>query len=242
MPMIAVAAVYSARVARLRFIPLVLAAALVYPIAVGVGAYRSGGISVDEVMNEAALVNLGMENHDWVGTVQVYGAAPQFLGFMLERGQFGRDLYWGRTLISSTLYPVPVLGKPFRPTSGVVIYNEMIYGSSGFLDQNVPFQGELFLNFHLAGVLAAFAILGWLTIRLQALFDTATQPIEQYIWMVVAIWLLFLIQGSLSVVSQILIYSFWPIYVFAVWQRLRGRYSAGVRISRGGPHISAASK
>ena len=41
-----------------------------------------------------------------------------------------------------------------------------------------------------------------------------------YIVQFTAVWLLFLVVGSLSVEAQVFIYSFWPIYAFLLWRCL----------------------
>ena len=104
---------------------------------------------------------------------QVYGGAPQYLGFFLEAGKWGANPQWGKVLVSSALAPVPILGKPFRDNSGTAIYNRLIYGMLDSEDQIAPFQGEAFLDFHLAGVLAGFCLLGWIAFKLQAAFARA---------------------------------------------------------------------
>ena len=64
----------------------------------------------------------------------------------------------------------PILGKPFRKNSGTAIYNRLIYGMLDAQDQIAPFQGEAFLDFHLAGVLVGFSVLGWIAFELQSAF------------------------------------------------------------------------
>jgi hypothetical protein len=116
------------------------------------------------------------------------------------------------------VYPIPVLGKPFRDISGPVIFNELIYGDSDNVDQIIPLAGELYINFHLAGVVLGAMLLGCLLAWQQGRFVAAPTPVEGYAWLMMALWTVF--PGSLSVASQIYLYSFWPIYVYFVATRL----------------------
>ena len=152
---------------------------------------------------------------------QVYGGAPQFLAYFLERSRWAGRPAWGRVLVSSVMAPVPILGKPFRPDTGTAIYNRQIYGASDIADQIAPFTGETFLDFHLAGVLAGFCLLGWVAFRLQRAFERSRTSIEIFLWQYFAIWTCFLIFGSVSVVSQIFLYFGWPLYLYLFLHRFR---------------------
>jgi len=99
-----------------------------------------------------------------------------------------------------------------------VIFNELIYGDSDSVDQIIPLAGELYINFHLAGVVLGGVLLGCLLAWQQGRFVTAPTPVEGYAWLMMALWTVF--PGSLSVASQIYLYSFWPIYVYFVATRL----------------------
>jgi hypothetical protein len=141
------------------------------------------------------------------------GAADDRLIESLE-GKF----YYGKTLLPSLVYPIPVLGKPFREISGPVILNELIYGDSDSVDQIIPLAGELYINFHLAGVILGGVLVGCLLAWLQGKFVAAPTGVESYAWLLMALWTVF--PGSLSVASQIYLYSFWPIYVYFAARRL----------------------
>ncbi|HZU35006.1 MAG TPA: hypothetical protein VFA18_03815, partial [Gemmataceae bacterium] len=120
--------------------------------------------------------------------------------------------YWGKTLISSLCYPLPILGKPFRPTSGVEIYNRLIYGTPTIVDQVILYESEFYINFHAVGVLIGYGLLGWVFSFFQRRFDGAASAIETYSWLLMGVWLIW--PGSLPVTSQLFIYAFWPIYLF----------------------------
>ncbi len=154
---------------------------------------------------------------DFASQVQVYGNGPQFLGFVLEETE-GGDLRWGGELVSALLSPVPVLGKDFRSSSGTALYNRLLNRGEAE-DQVVSFVGELFLNFHVPGILVGFAGIGTLLSRLQDGFARSQSALPIYVTQLTATWLLFLAVGSLTVVAQIAIYFYWPVYVYLGWRR-----------------------
>jgi hypothetical protein len=61
-------------------------------------------------------------------------------------------------------------------------------------------------------------LLGCFLAWLQGKFVAAPNPVESYAWLMMALWTVF--PGSLSVTSQIYVYSFWPIYVYFVVKSL----------------------
>jgi hypothetical protein len=221
-PIVALIAVYSMRVRR---VPALLLGAL------GIGSivpfvlwafFRSSGVTLETALNNASLAKVVLQTADINNQIQVYGQAPQFLAFLLEQSHFAHPLYGGSTIIASIMSPIPVLGEPFRAHSGPFIYNYMIYGPGAIYDQVIPFIGELFINLHLPGVVLGYAGLGVATSYLQKRFMGSSEAFEIYCWMFAAVWLLFLVYGSIAALSQICVYSGWPIYVFFIWRRRAG--------------------
>ncbi|MGC2331278.1 MAG: hypothetical protein WA581_07490 [Candidatus Acidiferrales bacterium] len=184
------------------------------------GAYRNSNFTSEELFNDPSVRASLADKVELTEMFQVYGGAPQYLGFFLEAGKWGAKPQWGKVFISSALAPVPILGKQFRDNSGTAIYNRLIYGMLNSEDQIAPFQGESFLDFHMAGVLAGFCLLGWIAFKLQGAFARAKSLFEIFMWQYFAVWTFFLILGSLSVVSQIFIASCWPFYLFFLYRRL----------------------
>jgi hypothetical protein len=184
------------------------------------GAYRSSNFTGRELFNDPSVRDFLADKVELSEMFQVYGGAPQFLGFFLETGKWGAGPQWGKVLVSSALAPVPILGKSFRESSGTAIYNRLIYGTLEAQDQIAPFQGEAFLDFHLAGVLVGFCFLGWIAFKLQSAFVKSESFFEIFIWQYFSVWTFFLIFGSLSVVSQIFIYFCWPLYLYFVYRSL----------------------
>jgi hypothetical protein len=221
-PILAIVAAFSVRARRLSFKFLAIAGCLLIGIGLIWGGYRTTDLFISDLIIPEKVSSL-VADLDIIQLVQVYGASPQFMGFFLEQMGLGSQLYWGKTLLSSLLYPLPILGKPFRSTSGVALYNLSIYGYPEKIDQIVPFQGELFINFHVIGVIAGYILLGYLTVKLQRAFENAHNTFETFSLFYFAIWLLFLIGGSIAVTSQIYIYFFWPIYIYFLLPRVRIR-------------------
>src|SRR5208283_1384721 len=187
------------------------------------GAYRSSNFTGHEIFKDSSVRSLLADKVQITEMFQVYGGAPQFLGFFLETGHWGVHPRWGKVLTWSALAPLPVLGKSFREDSGTGIYNRLIYGQLDVQDQIAPFQGEAFFDFHLAGGRVGFSILGWIAFKLQVAFANSSSLFETFIWQYFSVWAFFLILGSLSVVSQIFIYFCWPFYLYFIYRRLSSR-------------------
>jgi len=213
-PIIALAAAFSMHAWRIPFKGVVLAGVLALSLAFLFGWYRSTDLEITE-LSASALADTWNSDRV-VEFVQVYASAPQMTAYLIEslEGTF----YYGKTLLPSLVYPIPVLGKPFREISGPVILNELIYGDSDSVDQIIPLAGELYINFHLAGVALGGVLVGCLLAWLQGKFVAAPTAVESYAWLLMALWTVF--PGSLSVASQIYLYSFWPIYVYFAARRL----------------------
>ncbi len=209
------------------------------------GVYRSSDFTLRQVATKRSACEFLSDKIDLPEMFQVYGGAPQFLAYFLEADRWAARPRWGRVLVSSVLSPVPILGKPFRPSAGSAIYNRLIYGTPDIADQVAPFVGELFLDFHLAGVLAGFCLLGWLARKLELAFENSRRSIDIFLWQYISIWTFFLIFGSVSVLSQVLLYFGWPIYFYLFSRRFRihsprvaapGPAAAAVLGAAGGMH------
>ena len=214
-PALAILGTFSLRVRRLSLRTLAALALTAVLVLALVGSYRSSSFTVADVFSEESVRASLLERTDLNSTLQVYGSAPQLNAYLLDGTGWGDTLYWGRTLAASALYPVPVLGKPFRESSGVALFNRLIYANES-LDQVIPFTGELFLNFHVVGVIAGFALLGWAVAALQARFERACRALDAYICLFTGLWLSSLILSSVAAVGQIFVYMFWPIYGYLI--------------------------
>jgi hypothetical protein len=226
-PLIPLIGVYSWRVRRIS-VPAMVAggAAFLVPLIL-FGVYRSSGLELGQIGADVAGALLRSINI--LGYIQLYAQGPQFLAFLLEQAHFGDVLYLGTTLIASIMHPVPVLGAAFRGMSGVTVYNQMIYGPYEVPDQVIPFVGELFLNWHVGGVIVGFLGVGAIVSGFQRRYEAAPTAADAFLLLYASIWFLFLLQGSLAVISQVALYSMWPAYAYYFWRRraLRNDTAAG---------------
>ncbi|MHB8490374.1 MAG: hypothetical protein ACYDCS_09230 [Candidatus Dormibacteria bacterium] len=194
---------------RWRRVPMPLLAALAVLLIWGflaAGSFRSS-----YQLTQEGAYNSAATSPDPGQTIEVYAQGPQFLGYLLENAPGGDSLLWGGSIAASALAPVPALGRAFRTTSGSAIYNKMIYGTSLVADQIIPFEGELFLNFSIPGVLLGFALLGAAIAALDRRAKTAKSSYGTYAAQYVGLWTGFLVIGSVGVLSQVLLYLCAPI-------------------------------
>jgi len=207
-PLVGLAAAFSVHVWRIPFKGVVWAGVLALSLAFVFGWYRTTDLDITEL--SASAVADTWDPEGVVEFVQMYASAPQMSAYLIEslEGKF----YYGKTLLPSLVYPIPVLGKPYRDMSGTGIFNALIYGDTESVDQVAPLDGELYINFHLAGVVLGNVLLGCVLAWLQGKFVGAPNPVESYAWLMMALWTVF--PGSLPVTSQIYVYSFWPIYIY----------------------------
>lgn len=208
-PVLAVAAAYSLTVRRLSGRAVALIGACLLLAGVAFGSYRNDNLYGPDAPRREQRTRWESLNE----FLQIYGQGPQCAGFLLEQTQ-REPRHLGRSVFASLMYPLPVLGKPFREASGVAVYNRLIYGVDGVVDQVTPAAGELFLNFHLPGVAVFFALLGFGVQRTEQRFRAAPTAFRAVAAFMVGMWLSFPIAGAVAVVSQIFIYSFWPLYAY----------------------------
>lgn len=219
-PILAVGAAYHLRIRRIPLAILGSLGGLLFLILLIFAPYRQTDLVITDLAKREQLKTL-LNSSDTVREIQLYGGAPQFVGYLVEESGWGLQPYWGKTLFASLLYPIPVLGKQFRERSGVILYNTYIYNDPRATDQVVPFSGELFINFHIIGLIIGFGLVGLLVANLQRVFNKSRNTFEAYCTFLVAIWVAFLVPGSIAVTSQIFVFAFWPIYVYVALCWLR---------------------
>ena len=207
-PMIGLAAVMTKRRLSSNFFKVLAVGALVTFVVFTISSYRMQGTNE----GSAATNNINLDD-----MFQDYGAAPQYLGFLLQGTDYAKDLGMGRILLSSALSPLPILGKPFRDDSGRSIYDELI----GRNDQPPTFVGELFLDFHVFGVIFGFLAVGFLAAILQNRFEVATEPFEVFVLQFASLWFSYFVVSSLEVVSQTAVDFSWPIYGFLLYRMFK---------------------
>ncbi len=228
-PVVSLVAVYSARIRRIP--PLVTAAALalLLPVLFAVGNYRASMMAGVAVTDGASAFQTSLREAS--ETVQAYAGGPPLAGLFLDEQKWGAHLYGGFTLVASVLSPIPILGKDFRDASGSALYNQALYGMPGFDDQIIPFSAELFVNFHAAGVLAGFFVLGLVLGQAEIWIAAVGSSFGAFAVQYVSIWCAMLAVWSLSIFSQIAIYFLGPIYLY--WAAVQARtFLRGMRVQR----------
>jgi hypothetical protein len=154
-------------------------------------------------------------------TVQGYGNGPQFWAVAIQEVD-KTGLRHADSIVSSAMFPVPVLGKPFRKTSGPVVYNELIYGEPDITDQNLPLGAELYWNFGIPGIVVGYFLLGFAVRRFDDRVEAAPDALTSYTWSYCGIWVALLAIHSISVLAQMFVYFFWPMIAMSVVAYLAG--------------------
>jgi hypothetical protein len=210
-PLIAFAAIYQSRVRRIPFALTGGVAALALPILLMVSSYRTNLMAGTEGTSSLAL---SYASDSVADNIQGYAVGPQYTGLFYDQVRWGQDLFAGETLVASAMSPVPVLGKGFRDTSGPALFNRAIYGIGGIEDQILPFNAELFANFHLPGTVIGLMIVGFTLGTAEKWIASAKSSFVAFSIQYAAIWAAMLAAWSLAIYSQILIYFFGPVYFF----------------------------
>ena len=208
-PLLALAAVYSSRVRRIS--PVLAAGVLLalMPVLMALGSYRTQVPGAEKPAGSFhdSLLDLS-EN------IEVYAGGPQLTGVFYSQLGWGEHLYFGSSIVSSVLSPIPVLGKGFREGGGPIVYNQAIYGMSGIDDQIPPFASELFANFHIGGVLFGFVGFGVVLATMERWLGTITSTFGAFVIQYIATWGAMMSVWSISVYVQILFYFLGPVYLF----------------------------
>ena len=147
--------------------------------------------------------------------VQGYGNGPQFWAVVIQEVD-RTGMRHGDSIVSSVMFPVPVLGKPFRDTSGPTLYNELIYGEPDIRDQNLPLGAELYWNFGVPGIIVGYFLLGFALRRLDDRVKIAPDALASFTWSYCGIWTALLVIHSISVLAQMVVYFFWPMITMVV--------------------------
>ena len=237
-PLIALAAAYSLRVRRIPWKAMLVGGLVGLVVLVFWGGYRTSEYgSLGDILTDADTRAVVFADLDLESTLQIYGGAPQLTAFVLDGAStIPPEQLGGRSLLGSAFAPIPILGEAFRSSSGVEIFNRMIYGPyPEFYDQVMPFQAELYVNFGVTGIIAAYALLGLILARLERSFQTTVSTAQAFIAQYAAVWLGFLIPGSLAATSQIFIYFFWPAYLYLALRLI------GWRSERNAPRPAASA-
>jgi hypothetical protein len=235
-PLLGMIAVYSARVRRVSLLALMSIGIPGLVLAIYVGTYRASStemedLQVSETRNQIMTqTDIGSQFASILGTSTV-----------LERYGLMNAPRLGKTIASSVLQPVPVLGKPFRNNCGMELYNSLLYQVAGINDQVIPCYFELFVDFSALGIAAGYALIGMAAFRFHSLYKESGlhSGVATYSMFTLGFWFAGIINGSVAVVSQVFIYSVAPSYII-LWltkkdrQRLKEVQSATVAVSPAG--------
>jgi hypothetical protein len=216
-PLVAMTAALGARHVGFRISVLVALALVGFSVLAIARTYRNSPFTLSQALTSATARSYLLTHTSADRELQIYANAPQYLGYFLDREDYGAHPTYGRTILSSVLSPLPRLGIPFRNTSGPAVFNRQIYGSdSATRDQLVPFAAELFLDFTYPGVFVGFLLVGMLAMKLQRLFGRSDGTLRAFVVQYASIWSSFVLIGSVAVTSQQLMYFFWPALILIV--------------------------
>lgn len=146
--------------------------------------------------------------------LQGYGNGPQFWAVIVQEVDRTGTLH-DESIVNSAMYPLPGLGKPVRSASGPTMYNELIYGY-GNIDQILGFGAELYWNFGIPGIVVGYFLLGFAVRRFDDRVEVAPDALASYTWSYCGTWVALLVINSISVLAQVIIYYFWPIFAMFV--------------------------
>ena len=240
-PLLALVAAYSLRVRRIPWRIVLVGGAVGLLLLLVWGLYRTSSYgSLSDIVSDPSSRDAISRDLSPVETLEVYGGAPQLTGFVLDSERFiPPEFLGGHSLIGSILSSVPILGQSVRDVSGHVLFNRLVYGvHPEFYDQVMPFQAELYVNFGIIAIIVAYALLGLIIARLERGFHRSPNTAQAFMTQYAAVWLAFLIPGSIAATSQIFIYFFWPIYFYLVlnfigWRSERNASRPATPVSKG---------
>jgi hypothetical protein len=221
-PLLSLVAVYSLRVQRIPPVLTFAAIGCCVPLLLAAGTFRGNSQMAKAGPGMTKDVEFSMA--ELAENIVVYCGGPQLTAVFYESLDWGEKLYGGQTLVASVMSPIPILGKGFRENGGPMVYNRAIYGTSGIDDQIPPFAAELFGNFHVAGVVAGFALLSLLLANAEAWLRAVESTFGAFVIQYVAVWGAMLTVWSVSVYVQILFYFLGPVYLYLAVGQLRALF------------------
>jgi hypothetical protein len=179
------------------------------------GAYRDSYSGTQGGAINQAEAGLDHPSASFTDNLQNYGNGPQFWAVVVQEVDRHGTRH-GESVISSALYPVPVLVKSFRDVSGPTDYNELIYGKPDIIDQILGFGAELYWNFGIPGIVVGYFLLGFALRRFDDRVDAAPDALASYSWSYCGTWVALLVINSISVLAQMIVYFFWPMVAMSV--------------------------
>lgn len=195
--------------------------AIVAVLAFMFGGYRDFYSGTQGGAINPAEAGLNQPDTSFADNVQGYGNGPQFWAVIVQEVD-RTGVRHSETIVNSAMFPVPVLGKPFRNGSGPTVYNELIYGTPDISDQILGFGAELYWNFGIPGIVVGYFLLGFAVRRFDDRVEAAPDALASYSWSYCGTWVALSVINSISVLAQIIIYFFWPVFAMFVVAYLAG--------------------
>jgi hypothetical protein len=221
-PLLALVTAYSCFGRRQSPARIVALLALLAALGFMFGGYRDFYSGTHGGAINPAEAGLDRPGASFADNLQGYANGPQFWAVVVQEVDRTGTRH-GQSIVNSALYPVPALGKPFRNnTSGPTAYNELIYGQPDISDQILGFGAELYWNFGIPGVVVGYFLLGFAVRRFDDRVEVAPDALASYSWSYCGTWVALLVINSISVLAQIVIYFFWPIFAMFVVAYLAG--------------------
>jgi hypothetical protein len=224
-PLVALLAVVSIRTPRQALRNIVVVGSLIIVLVTTTVIYRFS--SHPEDIGTGPSVDV-LNRIDYMEFFQLYGQAPQYLAIVLQDSHYGLEPFFGRLSGASVLSQIPALGKTLRPINGRSYYATL----TGHPDENPSFVGEVFLDFNVMGVIAAFWLVGYAIATLQQRVLHATQAFEVYVFQTIGIYLLASVLLSVDVLGQFYVFNMFPFYVYFALRPFLRKVGAGKGLER----------
>lgn len=185
-------------------------------------AFRSGLTCKIHFLGDATYCQMRQLNHlnSAIENAQVYFNVPQFGAYAV------RELTpYNRTLISSLLEPMPIVGCQYRRNSVSFWFNFRIYGNSGSRDRLYPNPVEAYINFGWLGILIIYGTISVLIALLQHFFmDARHDLLLTYISAHLNFLACASINSSSLLVGQFMFYGVLPIIAFMCFLSLGNEF------------------
>ena len=234
-PLLALVTAYSCFGRRQSSARIVALVAILAALGFMFGGYRTVYSGTRGGAINPAAAGLDRPGDSFADNVQVYGNGPQLWAVVVQEVD-RTGMRHGESIVGSALDPVPVLGKPFRNasgttpyTSGTTLYNELLDRQPGVRDQILGFGAELYWNFGIPGIVVGYFLLGFAVRRFDDRVEAAADALASYSWSYCGIWVALTAINSISVLAQIIIYYFWPVFAMFVVAYLAGSRTSGSR-------------
>ncbi len=190
-------------------------------VAAVLGVFQLGQLREHNNLRAAGLaVQSSDPGQRFLRDLQLYGNGPQLAGYMIQI-RADEPLLLGRSVVSSVLAPVPVLGRGQRETSGTTLYNRAVYGGQDVHDQIPLATVEASWNGGLPAVVLFGLLLGLLSGWLDRVFAASPEPVLRFAVAYFGYWAGLTVLGSFEVMAQVVIYFSAPFVVLVLLDRVQ---------------------